>query len=252
VGHFGGGLADCAWLDVARRTRGASISVFDPCTGVAPFNFRAIIRNRAKPSPFALRCRDEEENEVMRKLPLTTVVGTIAAVALMCACATVDPHEAQSTTQPLPDIGSRTPDGRVYAGLSMTTGKPSYIDVAGGKMPDGTVYAGISPDTGRRLFTTPADAPGIYTWGNAIEYCKSLPASGHHDWRMPTISELAVLFSNRADIGQFNETGQLQHASGYYWSTLLVGDDDAWGQRFNDGFHEDFSKSQDSSLRCVR
>jgi hypothetical protein len=152
----------------------------------------------------------------------------------------------------MPDIGTKMPDGRVYAGLSMDTGKPYFVTAAGGKMPDGTIYAGNSPDTGKAMYTTPLDAPGVYTWTAALEYCKTLTTSGHHDWRMPSIGELAVQFTNRADIGGFNETGRMQHASGYYWSSLRVGDDDAWGQLFSDGFHENFSKDQDSSLRCVR
>jgi hypothetical protein len=144
------------------------------------------------------------------------------------------------------------PDGRVYAGLSMDTGKPSYIAAAGGRMPDGTVYAGVSPDTNKRLYTTPEDAPGMYTWSKGIEYCNTLSTSGHHDWRMPTIGELAVQCNNRADIGGFNETGRMKNGTGYYWSSLQVGDDAAWAQSFKDGFHENPSKDQDSSLRCVR
>jgi hypothetical protein len=159
---------------------------------------------------------------------------------------------AAAPTDALPDIGTKMPDGRVYAGLSMDTGKPSFVEAAGGTMPDGTIYAGISPDTGKRMYTTPADAPGVYTWSAAFEYCKALTASGHDDWRVPTMGELAVQFGNRADIGGFNETGRMKNASGYYWSSLQLDDDDAWGQLFSDGFHEDFSKSQVSSLRCVR
>lgn len=211
----------------------------------------------------------------MKRVCLTTAASfALAAFGFMSACANVtaktalhgddktpdrndtgvspDPHNPQHTTGVLPEIGTKMPDGSVYAGLSMDTGKPSYIAAAGGKMPDGTVYAGISPDTGKRLYTTSADAPGVYTWSKAVEYCNSLSASAHHDWRVPTIAELAVQFNNRADIGEFNETGQLKNASGYYWSSLQVGEDYAWGQRFNDGFHENFSKEQDSSLRCVR
>ena len=152
----------------------------------------------------------------------------------------------------LPDIGTKMPDGTVYAGLSMVTGKPSYIKAGGAKMPDGTLYAGISPDTNKKLYTTPEDAPGVYTWNAAIDYCKTLSTSGHRDWRMPSIGELAVQFSNRADIGGFNETGSMKKATGYYWSSLQVGDGDAWAQRFNDGFHEDLNKEDNSSLRCVR
>jgi hypothetical protein len=186
------------------------------------------------------------------KVTITTATFAFAAIGIMTVCVAVAEQQPQQTTNVLPDIGTKMPDGRIYAGLSMVTGKPSYVAASGGKMPDGTVYAGISPDTGKRLYTTPVDAPGVYTWSAAIEYCKTLSASGHQDWRMPTIGELAVQFINRADIGEFNETGILKGASGYYWSSLQVGDDDAWGQRFNDGFHEDFSKNQVSSLRCVR
>ncbi len=159
---------------------------------------------------------------------------------------------SQHTPDVLPDIGTRMPDGTVYAGLSMTTGKPSFVAAAGTRMPDGTIYAGISPDTGKRMYTTPADAPDVYTWSNAAEYCKTLSASGRVDWRVPSIGELAVQFGNRADIGGFNETGRMDNATGYYWSSLQAGDDQAWAQRFNDGFHEHPNKDLASLLRCVR
>jgi hypothetical protein len=170
----------------------------------------------------------------------------LLAIGLTWACVTSAANSA------LPDIGTKMPDGRVYAGLSMDTGRPSFVEAAGGKMPDGTIYAGISPDSGAGMYTTPADAPGVYTWSDAIAYCRSLSAHGHQDWRVPTIGELGVQFANRADIGGFNEAGRMKNASGYYWSSLQIDDDDAWGQQFSDGFHEDFSKSQVSSLRCVR
>jgi hypothetical protein len=150
------------------------------------------------------------------------------------------------------EIGTKMPDGTVYAGLSMDTGKPYYVPAAGRRMPDGTIYAGISPDSNQAFYTTPLDAPAVFSWSKAVRYCGSLSAFGRRDWRVPTLGELAVLFANRADIGGFNETGEVKHASGYYWSSLPVGDDSAWGQRFNDGFHDDFSKDLDSSLRCVR
>ena len=69
---------------------------------------------------------------------------------------------------------------------------------------------------------------------------------------MPTIGELAVQFNNRADIGGFNETGMMENATGYYWSSSQTGEDEAWAQRFNDGFHEHPSKTINSLLRCVR
>jgi len=160
--------------------------------------------------------------------------------------------QAVAPANRLPDIGTKMPDGTVYAGLSMATGKPSFVPAAGGRMPDGTIYAGISPDSNKALYTTPHDAPLVFSWSKAVHYCKTLSAFGRHDWRVPTLGELAVLYNNRADIGGFNETGQIKHASGYYWSSLQVTDASAWGQRFNDGYHDDFSKNLNSSLRCVR
>jgi hypothetical protein len=182
-------------------------------------------------------------------------VWIAAAIVVLAATATATAATAATagaTPQVLPDIGTKMPDGTVYAGLSMETGKPSFVPAAGGRMPDGSVYAGISPDTGKRFYTTPADAPDVYTWTQAIDFCRSLSAFGHYDWHVRSLGELAVQFANRADIGGFNETGRLKGASGYYWSSMQVTDDAAWGQLFSDGFHENFDKNQPSSLRCVR
>ena len=204
----------------------------------------------------------------MRKVAVTTAAFAVAAMGFVAACATmaddtavpsddkttsaVDSAGAADPHQPLPDIGTKMPDGRVYAGLSKDTGKPSYVGAAGGKMADGTIYAGISPDTNKRLYTTPQDAPGLYTWSKGIEYCGTLSILGHHDWRVPSVGELAVQFINRADIGGFNETGRIRDGTGYYWSSLQVGDEAAWAQSFKDGFHENPSKDSNSSVRCVR
>jgi hypothetical protein len=203
----------------------------------------------------------------MRKVSVATAAFTFAAMGFVSACATMTgdtPVDSDAKTPngvdsggsnartPLPDIGTKMPDGRVYAGLSKDTGKPSYAAAAGGRMPDGTVYAGISPDTNKRLYTTPEDAPDLYTWTKGIAYCETLSTFGHHDWRMPSVGELAVQFINRADIGGFNETGRIKGGTGYYWSSLQVGDEAAWAQSFKDGFHENPSKDSDSSVRCVR
>src|ERR1700688_1802496 len=79
--------------------------------------------------------------------------GWLSACATMAAGASPDTRRSLHTSDALPDIGTKMPDGTVYAGLSMTTGKPSFVAAAGGRMPDGTIYAGISPDTGNRMYT---------------------------------------------------------------------------------------------------
>ena len=204
----------------------------------------------------------------MIKVSVATAGITFAAIGFMSACVSmtddttvhrddkpanaVDSAGTANAFKSLPDIGTKMPDGTVYAGLSMATGKPSYTAAVGGRMTDGTVYAGISPDTDKRLYTTPEDAPGLYTWNKGVAYCETLFLFGHHDWRMPSVGELAVQFINRADIGGFNETGRIKGGTGYYWSSLQVGDQAAWAQSFKDGFHENPSKDSDSFVRCVR
>ena len=117
-------------------------------------------------------------------------------------------------------------------------------------IPDGTIYAGVSPETGKAMFTTAADAPATCGFHEAQEYAAKLDANGHLDWRVPTRSELNVLYQNRAAIGGFEESGSVP--GGRHWSSSQFNEYIAWGQRFSDG-HQDFSnKVNVSSLRCVR
>lgn len=143
------------------------------------------------------------------------------------------------------------PDGTVYAGLSMITGQPEFVRAAGGRSPDG-VYAGTDPDSGRAMYAMAEDSPAPLPWSRARDYCRASTALGHRDWHLPSLSELAVLFANRSDIGGFNETGLIGNEPGYYWSNLEVTNATAFGQRFNDGYHDDFSKQRPSLVRCVR
>jgi hypothetical protein len=184
------------------------------------------------------------------------VLIVIAACSCVCMPAAADDTAQGSAPERLrtapPEIGSKLPDGTVYAGLSMKTGKPVYVPAAGGRQKDGTIYGGTSPDTNKDLFLTAEDAPGAYTWNDAMAYCRALSAAGHRDWRVPTLGELALQFNNRADIAGYNETGRMKDATGFYWTSVQVGDDEAWAQRFNDGWHEHFGKTESSLLRCVR
>lgn len=115
----------------------------------------------------------------------------------------------------------------------------------GAKMPDGTIYAGDSPDTGKPMFTTPADAPLTMTFNEAKDYARKLAAQGHEDWRLPTKSELEVLFNNRAAIGAFH---QVPYWSGSEDTTRKV----VAGQRFTDGLQYFAYEDVRASVRCVR
>jgi hypothetical protein len=120
----------------------------------------------------------------------------------------------------------------------------------GDRMEDGTLYAGISPDTGKPMYATPADAPLTYTFNQAKDYAAKLDAHGHKDWRVPSKSELNVLFQDRAAIGGFNETGS--DPAGWYWSSSPNNYYYGWAQRFSDGDQGNVYRGDDSSLRCVR
>ena len=118
-------------------------------------------------------------------------------------------------------------------------------------MPDGTVYAGISPDTSKPMYATPADAPLTMKFNQATECAAKLDTHGHRDWRVPTKTELNVLFKNRAAIGGF-DIGD-SYPAGWYWSTSPDGED--WtmpSQRFSDGFQRESPASDRLSLRPVR
>jgi hypothetical protein len=124
----------------------------------------------------------------------------------------------------------------------------------GSRMPDGTVYAGLSPENGKPMYTTPEDAPGLYNYFDAQAYAKNLDAHGYKDWRRPSRSELNVLFNNRAAIGGFIEDESPQDI-GSYWSSSLSYNSLGWAQRFGDGRqtpYNVFRYERALSLRCVR
>jgi hypothetical protein len=119
----------------------------------------------------------------------------------------------------------------------------------GDVMEDGTILAGYYE--GKPFYTTPADAPGIYTFDEAASYARNLDANGHRDWRVPKKEELDVLFMRRAAIGGFDESGL--SPAGWYWSSLQATDYySGWAQCFSDGFQNDYGRNDASSLRVVR
>jgi len=120
----------------------------------------------------------------------------------------------------------------------------------GDKVSDGTVYAGFSPDTIKSMYTTVADAPGLYSLEKGVGYCAALDTDGHQDWRVPTKGELNELFHSRAAIGGLNKTGS--NPAGWYWSSSPNNNFSGWEQRFSDGLQNFNFRTNALSLRCVR
>jgi Protein of unknown function (DUF1566) len=92
-------------------------------------------------------------------------------------------------------------------------------------------------------------------FNEAADYAKTLNRDrylGHDDWRVPKEFELNQLFQNRANIGEFNEEGDVYWSStkrvigGYHTGSAMV-------QYFSDGaLASRDMKYGKCPLRCVR
>ncbi len=159
-----------------------------------------------------------------------------------------------------------------YAGLAR-----SYTDLGSGMIRDnvtGLIWEQKTNKNGVKNYSDPHDADNRYTWcdpdpntngGSAgtcgdhdtqdfIDQLNSSNYGGHHDWRLPTIKELATL----ADLGRytpaidpvFAATTQLS----YYWSsTTNAGYSGyAWLVGFGNGGDVGDGKSYSYYVRAVR
>ncbi len=81
------------------------------------------------------------------------------------------------------------------------------------------------------------------TWNDAVDYCANLNEDGYSDWRLPNIDELKTLMGNaQSKLGD----------TGYFWSSSVRSDDNAWHVYFYYGVVSSDNKSLPISVRCVR
>jgi hypothetical protein len=90
-----------------------------------------------------------------------------------------------------------------------------------------------------RLEVAQYDFPEYMTWSQAVKSCKALESG----WRLPTKSELNLLYKNKDKIGGFGPE--------VYWSRSDKDEENAWGQSF-DGGSSDYYKGNLSPVRAVR
>ena len=97
------------------------------------------------------------------------------------------------------------------------------------------------------LVADPSDGP-TGNWSSADGYCTSLTTGGYSDWRIPTQTELNILYSNQNTIGGFTPISGFAQR---YWSSTTSGSD-AIAIRFTDGNAQYLSQTNSYRLRCVR
>ncbi len=153
----------------------------------------------------------------------------------------------------------------MYQNVFDRTGVCSATEI-GNKCSDGTVYAGISPDANMRMFTTQCDAGQEgeskcsgqrlqLNWSTSDAFCRELSASGHDDWRLPTIKEAQTMRMNGAAIGSFerNPTDDPTPEIDWYWSSTLGDpDESAIAIRFSNGKDGGRYFFDLINVRCVR
>jgi hypothetical protein len=90
------------------------------------------------------------------------------------------------------------------------------------------------------LLVAQNDFPNIMNWDDAKAACAKLGKG----WRLPTKSELYILYKNKESIGGF--------VGFSYWSSTEGNDVMAWKEEFSNGFYGGRYKSLRFSVRAVR
>lgn len=87
---------------------------------------------------------------------------------------------------------------------------------------------------------------GTGNWSTATQMCANSRVGGYSDWQLPTISELAMLYTHRTEIGGFK--------SAWYWSSSRSSSSTRpyWAYNFNSGSQENMYSSSQYYVRAVR
>ncbi|MDR0940879.1 MAG: DUF1566 domain-containing protein [Bacteroidales bacterium] len=97
------------------------------------------------------------------------------------------------------------------------------------------------------FMVTKKDLGPAMTFRSANELCAALELGGFSNWRLPTKAELAILYKERATIGNF-ET----RSNPWYWSSTSDKGKDHWVQNFSNGVQNDGDNEDTYRYRCVR
>lgn len=110
----------------------------------------------------------------------------------------------------------------------------------------GGIVISWTDSTGKQGVIAADQDLGKFSWQEAKDTCENLILNGFDDWRLPTRTELAVLFAHKNVVGGFQEN--------FYWSANEAGflQINAWCQLFSSGFQTGKGKGKSFLVRPVR
>ncbi|MCL2211190.1 MAG: DUF1566 domain-containing protein [Treponema sp.] len=87
---------------------------------------------------------------------------------------------------------------------------------------------------------------GTFNWDDAIRAARNHRGGGFTDWKLPSQSELDLMYKNlkSKSMGGFGTSA--------YWSSSQLGSNYAWGQYFSSGNQNNFTKVSTYSVRAIR
>ena len=87
----------------------------------------------------------------------------------------------------------------------------------------------------------------------AAGLARAYTGGGFTDWFLPSIDELAQMYTNKATINTTaSANGGSNFANAYYWSSTESGISSAWYKNLNHGYQSDGSKYGEKDVRAVR
>ena len=102
------------------------------------------------------------------------------------------------------------------------------------------------------LIAAPGDFKDKMSLDKAITECQALEYDGYHDWRLPSMNELNILFLAKSTVGGFADSDD------YYWSSTVEKSvnrgEIVWYQDFGDGTqgYSGSAKTEKNRVRAVR